>query len=266
MPNEQNELHDGAFQTARKLFESDVWLYKPAQWAKIWIYIFGHVNHKSQKGFVRGEGYFNFSNEIRRIGIDVSYDQIRSLIKYAKLARMITATKTTRGIRIKVINYEKYQTLDNYRTATETATKTTSKPQQNRNRTAMINKNEKNEKNVKNRLTNTVNLNKDISDTNLATQSVADSKEIAEAIDAFKTTGLNPEIKFGNTTQCKVAGELIKKYGLEKILNTIKYAASIANDQYAPTITTPLELQEKLGKLIKYNKSHNPNNNYLKVS
>ena len=105
-----------------------------------------------------------------------------------------------------------------------------------------------------------------IKETYVATQSVADSKEIAEAIDAFKTTGLNPEIKFGNTTQRKVAGELIKKYGLEKILNTIKYAASIANDQYAPTITTPLELQEKLGKLIKYNKSHNPSNNYLKVS
>lgn len=147
---ENNDLYDGAFQLARKLFESTIWLKKPSQWGKIWIYIIGKVNHKNKNGFERGQRFFNFSEEIRNIGNDITYHQIISFLKFAKTTKMITTTKTTRGIVIKVLKYDYFQTLGNYKTITETTTKTTSEPQQNHNRTITINNNDKNDKKDKN--------------------------------------------------------------------------------------------------------------------
>jgi hypothetical protein len=47
---------------------------------------------------------------------------------------------------------------------------------------------------------------------------------------------------------------LLKEYGLEKTINTIKYAIEISGKQYAPIITTPFQLKNNLAKLIIYYK------------
>lgn len=100
--------------------------------------------------------------------------------------------------------------------------------------------------------------------TEIAPASGAD--EIINLFDTFKKTGLCPMINFGNKTQRAAAGDLIKKFGLEKMISAVKYAASISGDKYAPVITTPLQLKEKIGLLIVYSKKNNTKNNYIKIS
>lgn len=70
---------------------------------------------------------------------------------------------------------------------------------------------------------------------------------------------INPTINYGNKTQRKALQDMLKKFGYEKLLNTIKFAISIQGNQYAPTITTPYQLKENMGKLLVYYKKENNN-------
>ena len=92
----------------------------------------------------------------------------------------------------------------------------------------------------------------------LATQSVAGLNEI---IDLFKT--LNPSYKklFANKTQRMALERLIKQHSYEKVERMIEFTAKVKNQPYAPTITTPLQLEDKLGSLIAFyqkNKNKTP--------
>ena len=109
------KIEGGAFQVARKIFESELWLKKPAIWKVIWIYILGKVNHEPYKGLGEGEGFFNFSEEIRDIGIDCTPDKIKKFLRYARESSMIRTERSTRGMIVKVLNYKDYQDLTNYR-------------------------------------------------------------------------------------------------------------------------------------------------------
>lgn len=113
----------GAFQIARKIFESELWLTKPCSWKVIWIYIIGKVNHKDNKMFKRGENYFNFTKELKCVGSDITIDMVKKFLKWARQNSMISTKKSTRGIVIFVNKYEPYQTLSNYTSTTESTTK-----------------------------------------------------------------------------------------------------------------------------------------------
>ena len=68
---------------------------------------------------------------------------------------------------------------------------------------------------------------------------------------AFQKSGLNPHINYGNKTQRNAAEFLVKTYGLQEIIATIEQISTI-KDRFAPVITSPYELKEKLGKLKIY--------------
>lgn len=136
----------GAFLLARQIFTSKIWQDKPSSWKIIWIYILGQVNHTDNSKFKRGEGYFNFVREIKDIGCDITYDMIRHAIQFFKGESMISTSRSTRGMTIKVLNYDKYQTLDNY----QSTSSSTSKAQEKHKESTPINKNDKNDKNDKN--------------------------------------------------------------------------------------------------------------------
>lgn len=78
------------------------------------------------------------------------------------------------------------------------------------------------------------------------------SKEIQEIFNLFYE--INPTINFGNKTQRKSAEEMIKKFGYERTIGTVKFAISVQGRKYAPTITNPLELKNNMGKLLTYYK------------
>jgi hypothetical protein len=134
----------GAFQIARKIFDSELWLEKPASWKVIWIYILGKVNHKESGRFKRGEGFINFTYSRREIGIDITPDIIKKSLSFFRKSGMIDTKRSTRGLIIKVLKYNEYQTLDNY-----TSTKvSTTQAREKHERSTPINKNVKNEKNI----------------------------------------------------------------------------------------------------------------------
>jgi hypothetical protein len=65
---------------------------------------------------------------------------------------------------------------------------------------------------------------------------------------------INPTINYGNKTQRQAAQDLIDRLGEEKVMGLIAYVASISGDHFAPVITTPYQLREKLGQLMVYHK------------
>lgn len=138
-----NDSSGGAFQVARQIFDSEFWTTKPASWKIIWIYMIGKVRHNTDNGFERGEGYFNFTKEAKQIGIDITTDMIKKFCQYARNNGMIDTSRSTRGIRIKVLNYNEYQTLNNY-TSTNVSTR---EAREKHERSTPINKNVKNVKN-----------------------------------------------------------------------------------------------------------------------
>lgn len=156
----------GAFLTARKTFESELWRNKPSTWSKIWIYILGHVQHKPFKELKRGEGYFNFTElcKMKAFGMDVTINHVEKFLKYAKSSGMIKTTKATHGVKLLVCNYNVYQKLENFsgersgeRSGTELASTTSldknseaeeqaeTPAEQKRNRSGDINKNDNND-------------------------------------------------------------------------------------------------------------------------
>lgn len=100
---------------------------------------------------------------------------------------------------------------------------------------------------------------KEIMQPPLATPSAVAEKqpnEINIVMEAFQMK-INPTINYGNRTQRAAIQDLLKLMGLEKLLRTIEYAAAVQSEQFAPTITTPYQLKEKLAQLTSYYQKQN---------
>ena len=109
-----NEITGGCILIARSILTSEIWL-KPPEYLKIFMYILLKVNYRDNPLFERGTNLFNFSQEVGNLhGIAIT--QIYNFLRWAKSEKVgiLTTQKTTRGIVIKVNNYNKFQTLENY--------------------------------------------------------------------------------------------------------------------------------------------------------
>lgn len=96
---------------------------------------------------------------------------------------------------------------------------------------------------------NTTHHNKDNLQTAVA---VADLNDL---IALFKPVNPNYERLFPNKTQRAALERMVDKFTYEKIEKAILGAVNVYGKKYAPQITTPLQLEEKMGKLIAYIKS-----------
>lgn len=73
-----------------------------------------------------------------------------------------------------------------------------------------------------------------------------------DLIELFKPVNPSYERLFSNTTQRAAIDRMVKKWGPEKVRNAILAACNVYGKEYAPTITTPLQLESKLGQLGSY--------------
>lgn len=75
------------------------------------------------------------------------------------------------------------------------------------------------------------------------------SADVVRVIDSFKE--VNPTYKkwYGNTTQRKACEGLIKSHGLEKVLRVVAILPKTNKATYLPTVTTPLQLEDKWAAL-----------------
>ena len=217
----ENNLHirGGAVLTARKTFESDLWLNKPSSWYKIWTFILGNVQHDDFNQLKRGEGFFNFRELIRTksLGADVTYGQTDKFLRYARQSKMLSTRKATHGMIVLVCNYGLYQELKNYKversveTVVEVPVETESK--QGRNEVDNINKNDKNVKN-------------DVENTRDTTNSTIASEEKNENVESVKVpasayptfASLTPDVLETIATQKRV--KLTDVQGLYEEMDT----------------------------------------------
>lgn len=102
----------------------------------------------------------------------------------------------------------------------------------------------------------------------LATPSAVAEKvpnPINEILEQFQMK-VNPTINYGNSTQRGAVEYLLKFMGKEKLSRMIDFVESIKNEEFAPTITTPYQLKEKLAALTSYyQKKHNKPSNVISV-
>jgi len=80
------------------------------------------------------------------------------------------------------------------------------------------------------------------------------SDEVNEVFKIFYHQ-INPNIDFSKKGERIAAKWLIDHYGLERTLNAARFACSVQNQKYAPTITTPYQLKEKMASLAKFKES-----------
>ena len=120
-------IEGGCILLSRQILTSEIWR-KPPEYLKIFLYILLKVNHKDGL-FPRGSNFFNFSEQKPE---GVTKNQIYEFLRWSKHPRIaiLTTQKTTRGIIIKVNNYERYQTLDNYKLQHENQDSTNTAPTQ----------------------------------------------------------------------------------------------------------------------------------------
>ena len=76
--------------------------------------------------------------------------------------------------------------------------------------------------------------------------------EINALIALFEPVNPAFERLFANRTQRAAIERLVKKFGYEKIEGSIRAAAMVCGQEYAPTITTPVQLESKLGSLAAF--------------
>jgi DNA-binding transcriptional ArsR family regulator len=77
-------------------------------------------------------------------------------------------------------------------------------------------------------------------------------KEINDFINLFKDVNPSYELFFSRKVQREAVSRLLKKLGREKLTGAINILKSTNSQKYAPAITSPLQLEEKLGSLIAF--------------
>jgi len=128
----------GATLWARQTTESDIFIDKPDKWFKIWFYLVNRVCYENTKRYKRGEIFLKY--EYISETTKATFNQIDSFIRWAKQCKMLTTRKTTHGMIVKITNYSKFQTLDNYYFKIKTDTETETEPKQNRDYNEEYNK------------------------------------------------------------------------------------------------------------------------------
>lgn len=86
-------------------------------------------------------------------------------------------------------------------------------------------------------------------DTNTATDKPLHDVLGAEVIKAFEE--INPAVKrmYGNKTQRGACDDLLREYGLERVLKVVAFVKKVRGQEYYPTITTPVQLFQKWAAL-----------------
>jgi hypothetical protein len=127
---------------------------QPPHVREIWDWLIKESNHAENNQFKRGQCMRSYKDIQDGLAWYVgwrkmSYNkwQCENAMKWLTKENMITTQKTTRGLIISLVNYDKYQTVSHY----ESHKRTTREPQT----TDTINNNDKNEKNEKKEETTT---------------------------------------------------------------------------------------------------------------
>lgn len=147
---------------SRKLIESEIWD-KPPLYLKVWMYLLMRAQFKPYKNLERGELVVSIPELIEACSYKVGYrtekptkSQIFNILEWLRNSdeashegyandTMIETTKTTRGMVVKVLNYNVYQDSKNYEHNAEQNDEKPTNDTMPKRQADTINKNDKNE-------------------------------------------------------------------------------------------------------------------------
>lgn len=140
----------GYYIKARKIQESHIAHAAPYV-REIWDWLLKEANHSDTKVCKRGELVRTYDDILEGLCWYVGWRKMKykkhdceNAMKYLKKHGMVATTKTTRGLKIHIENYDYYQNPKNYESHKDNGTIATRKPQTSHT----INKNEKNKNKV----------------------------------------------------------------------------------------------------------------------
>lgn len=225
-----NVQSGGWIKLHRKLLESTI--FTSEKGLKVWVWCLLRANHRDQDVFIgrqkvhisSGEFIMGRNTATQELGISVG--TLWFWLDRLQQDGYIERRSTNKWSVIAVRNYNKYQ--ENERTLNADSTT---------DRTQIVqqiepNKNDKNDNNDNKLATKVANINK--------------------FIDMFKTVNPSYERLFGNKTQRDAMERLVIKFTPEKMMSLLTKLPEIVQKPYAPQITTPYELETKMGKLIQF--------------
>lgn len=169
---------------------------------------------------------------------------VRNWLQSLRNLKILDSKTTNRYSIITIIKYSEYQRLEE-KEDSEMDNRPPKKGQQKDNKRTQYNKDNKDNKETNN---NTI-LQK-------AVPAFAD--EVNLIFNLFRDT-VNPTISYGNTTQRKAVQDLINQYGFEKVAGMVQYSCSVQGERFAPVITSPLELKNKIANLIVFSQREKKN-------
>jgi hypothetical protein len=195
--------------------------YKHSAYVHLWLHLLLLANHRGAEfmwnGKIEKVGAGQFITGRLALSGDTGIPQstIEDILKVFENDNQIRQQKTTKYRLITILNWRKYQESNNRATTEQQQSDT--------------NKNNKKNKNTSNEL-----------------------QGLNDVIELFKEVNPMYEDIYKNTTDRKALGDLIKKFGREKVEGMIKDLPNIINRPYAPKITRPYELKRDLGKLVAF--------------
>jgi hypothetical protein len=172
------------------------------------------------------------------------------IMKCFENEHMIEQQKSNKCTLITIVKWSYYQSREQQNEHQMDIKRTTDGHQMDTNQEG---KKEKNE-----RMEETLAASKD------AAEVVKPQSDINQILEMFQMN-LNEATNYGNKQQRKAVQELITLLGKEKLIRTIEYVISVKNEEFAPTITTPYQLQAKLGQITAYFKKHTASKNTIAV-
>ena len=103
-----------------------------------------------------------------------------------------------------------------------------------------------------------------IKDNNTENEAFSD-KDRKELIYLFKEVNPNYKVLFNRPNQGAALQRMVNEHGLEKVENAIKILSKTNGIKYAPIITTPLQLEDKLGLLVAFIKKERSGLNKIAI-
>lgn len=214
--------------------------YKKSEYIHLWIHLLLEANRDAKEFMWNGSvmklksGQFITGRKSLSSETGINESKVERILKVFENEQQIEQQKTTKFRLITIKNWSDYQKIEQQIDQQVNNKRTTSEQQLNTN---------KNIENIKNK-------------ENITIQQ-PEAAGVNKLFDIFYK--INPTINYGNKTQRLAAERLIKKLGEEKAIKSSEAAIAVHGQKFAPTITTPIQLENKLSELIAFYKKNQTN-------
>lgn len=227
------DMDYGYIKLYRKMLENPCLRGNPNR-ISVWIYLLLNATHREQQKWFGKSSILLKKGQLitGRVSIKratgVNEKTVQRVLSVLVLEHLIEQQTSNKNRLITILNWDKYQGSEQQNEQQMSNKRATSEQQ------ASTNKNVKNVKNDKKQF--------------LATLRVAQD-EVNSLIPLFQT--INPSYNkfFSNKTERSAIERLLKNYGKERLVSLLESLPDILSRPYAPRITTPYQLEAKLGEL-----------------